>query len=302
MKNNVDISKLIIHSSVSIFHILVIAILLAIDMGEQVLLGQSLGAGVSELTEPGKAFKEYQAEAPPIKYISFEQSYAAGKRGPGVLGADGAIQPGGYFIRHLTNSPATTGILVNGASTNAEWEFCPEYADIVYGPRTFWTNYSGSSMFYGFLSLQTVARLGLPRAFPDHDDFVWISQTHFKFISPYNGNCEGNILKFDSRDRPTEIEYHSIQKRLNSSIESSIFYQYESDKEFPPTRFVVDSKMNDTRWLTTNTIHTLAIGTDEHAGSGYLLQEFLPTTVKFGTIYYLSNNTRYTLQTDGSIV
>ncbi len=89
---------------------------------------------VPGLTEPGKAFKEYQAEAPPIKRIVFEQTYSNGKYGPGIVWADGAIQPGGFFIRHLTNSPYTSGILVKGTSMDKDWEYFPENKVICFGP------------------------------------------------------------------------------------------------------------------------------------------------------------------------
>jgi hypothetical protein len=84
------------------------------------------GAGIpaSELTDPGKAFKQYEASAPSVNYIRYEQSYAADQSRfghAGVLTAAGAIQQGGYFLRYITNSPITKYEIDCGLSSENEW-------------------------------------------------------------------------------------------------------------------------------------------------------------------------------------
>lgn len=269
----------------------------AVGAGESDALGR---VGVAELTEPGKAFKEYQIEAPPVKYLEYEQSYADGKHGPGVLLGDGAIQPGGYFTRHLKNSPYTSGILVDGASVNDEWEYFPENQNTTYGPRTDWTNFSASAIFPGLLQLQTVARLGLPRPFPARDKFTWFSQTNFSFQGPYCA-FEGSITVFDAFDRPRELEFHSVNRGTKLSSTTRIFYNYDSDHGLFPSSFVAELNKNGETTMTTNTLRNLVLGTNEHAVSGYFLRDFVPDSAKIQSVYYISNHVRYLLQPDGAL-
>lgn len=278
-----------------------VPVLCAAAVVQPTLWAQNIPAGVTEFTEPGKAFKEYQAYPPPIKHILYEQSYANGKYGPGIVLADGSIQPGGFFTRHLTNSPYTTGILVDGESSTGEWEYFAENLAISYGPKTCYTNFSSSAIFPGFLKLQTVARLGLPRPFPEHDGFVWTSQTQFRFIGPWD-TYEGAILKFDERGRTAEIEYHSSRKDAKVPTKCRIAYKYDSTQDFPPAQFVVDLAIGETHTIATNIIHDLATGTDEHAERGFSLEEFVPETAKAGQIFYISNHIRYTPQADHTLV
>ena len=255
---------------------------------------------VPGLTEPGKAFKEYQAEAPPIKRIVFEQTYSNGKYGPGIVWADGAIQPGGFFIRHLTNSPYTSGILVKGTSMDKDWEYFPENKVICFGPPTVWSNANNTMNTPMLGILQRVARLGLFRPFPDHDGFVWTSQTEFKF-SPPDGDFVGSIVRFDDHSRPVELEYHSAQKNSKFFERCLVTYGYDSGQDFPPSRFVVDLTTPDMHSVTTNILHTLTLGLDEHAKRGYSLQEFLPKDANITTVYCISNHVRYDLLSDGTL-
>ena len=274
-------------------------VLLAVASGQQFLLGQNVGLGKAELTEPGKAFKDFQADAPPIEYIVFEQSYDRGVDNlPGVVWADGAIQPGGYYLRHLTNSPYTKNLLVKGASTESEWEYLAETETISYGPRTHWTNYESSMNLPLYRSLQMVARLGLPRIFTDHDSFTWTSQTEFRFNTPFD-HFAGSIVKFDQRNRPTELEYHSLGKK--HGLKTEIYYEYNSDSNFPPDKWVIHYSSPSSDSTSTNILHKFFIGLNGHSEHGYYLMEFLAEAAKVGSIYVISNNVRYTLQPDGSM-
>ena len=278
---------------------LALLIALAVSIMQQAACGQINNV---VLTEPGKLFKEYEAEAPPIKRIVYEQSYAIGKYGPGVELVDGAIQTGGYFIRHLTNSPYTKQLLVSGASSESEWEYFPENENVSYGPPTCWTNYASSMNYPPLVALQTVARLGLPRPFPGHDGFSWTSQVDFVFFDPFN-QYVGHIVRFDNQGRTIEVEFHSENKSDDKATTGRVSYGYDSNQTFPPSSFVVDIKGPDFHVVTTNLLHALEIGQDDkHAGNGYYLKEFLPDDATIGTIYVISNHIRYTLQQDRSLV
>ena len=258
--------------------------------------------GTSRLTEPGKAFKEYEANVPPIKHIVYEQSYSVSKHGPGVMWADGAIQPGGYFNRQLTNSPYTQGILIDGASTEQEWESFPENENVCYGPRTYWTNSNVSMNLPVLRKLQTVACLGLPRCFPGHDGFTWTSPVAFQFFNPYD-HFTGHIASFDEVGRPKEVEYHSVSNDAPEAVSARITYAYDSREQFPPASFIIELNGIDLHSVTTNILHKLELGIDEaHEQHGFYLKDFLPDNANVGTIYVISNLVRYTLQPDKSMV
>lgn len=262
------------------------------------------GAGipVSELTDPGRAFKQYEADSPPINYIRYEQSYAANQSRfghAGVLTADGAIQPGGYFLRYLTNSPITKYEMDCGLSSESEWEQTVlDWQDVCYGPRQFWTNFPGSINFPELQGLQTAARLGLPRVFAGYDNFIWTSQTNFEFDHPWT-HFSGHIVRFDNHDRPAEIEYHSATNNPNLWQECYVTYTYHSETNFIPDSFTVDGKALSHMWSTTCGIDSLEIGTNEHAATGYFLKDFIPPNAHINATYFMSNNVRYTVQPNG---
>lgn len=263
------------------------------------------GIPVSELTDPGKAFKEYEAESPSIKYLHYEQSYPAAESRfghAGVLTADGAIQQGGYFLRYITNSPMTKYETVCGLSSESEWsQAVLDWQDVCYGPRQFWTNYPGSINFFQLQELRTVACFGLPRLAAGYDNFIWTSQTNFEFDHPW-GHCAGHIIRFDSHSRPAEIEYHSVTNTANRWRQCYITYSYDSETNFIPGSFIIDGQMRNRTWSTTCGIDTLEIGTNAHATNGYFLKDFLPPNAPINATYFMSNLVRYTVQPDGTKV
>ena len=269
--------------------------------------GPVSGAGipVSELTEPGKAYKVYQATAPPIKYIAYERSYSAAEsrfRRAGVVTADGAIQQGGYFLRYLTNSPFTTNSIVWGLSSDAEWsQNVLDYHDVCYGPRQFWTNYPASMNFPDLQELQTAARFGLPRLAAGIDNFIWTSQTNFEFDHPWD-HYAGHIIRFDNHNRPAKIEYHSAAANAKYWRECYITYSYDSDTNFIPAGFTTDGQTRYVTWSNTYGIDTLEIGTNDHAANGYFLKDFLPDNAEISNIWFMSNWVRYAVQPDGTKV
>jgi hypothetical protein len=146
--------------------------------------------------------------------------------------------------------------------------------------------------------IQTVARLGLPRPFPD--DFRWVSQTDFVFTHPWD-QYVGRITRFDG-NRPAEVEYQSRSEDSEYWRKCRIVYEYDGARDFPPARFVIHQQTRQGESSVTNILHTLDIGLDEKVEQGYFMKDFFPAGGKLNDVYFISNKVRYLVRPDGSLV
>jgi len=250
-----------------------------------------------DLEEPGRVFKQYQQDRPPIKHIVFEHSCLT-KLGLGFAVADGALQPSGYFLRYLTNSPTTSNLVIWGASTQYEWNYSMDWNSVAYGPRKLATNLNLAMNYHHLLDLATVSYLGLPRPFLD--GLTWTSQTEFEFANPL-GEYIGRITKFEN-NRPLEVEYESRNEDSKNWRKCRISYEYERQVDFPPKRFLVAVETRDSHLTVTNVLHALEVGLDDIATNGYHLTNFIPKNAELAHIYFMSNQVRFSVRPNGDLV
>jgi hypothetical protein len=253
----------------------------------------------SQFSEPAKAFKEYLAEMPPIKRIVYEQSHQ-GKFGPGFVLADGAIQPAGYFLRHLSNSPYTTNSFVCGLSTEHEWSYAMEWQNVVYGPRDAWTNKTSALDPGTFSDFHMAVRLGLPPVVPG--TFRWASEAEFEFTSQVWGDMRedytGRITRWDEKNRPVQVVYQSNRRASPAWLRCSVLYEYAAPEDVFPHRFVQDMELTGGRMSLSNRIHVLEVGPDENAAQGYRLTNLQPPDAKINEVTFVSNGVRYLVHPD----
>ncbi len=269
-------------------------LILALVVGALQVLAE--GIPIQELTEPGKAFKVYQATAPPIKHMFFARSDNI--KFAGMFYAEGAIQPTGYFLRYLTNSPFTTNSIVVGLDEQYAWEYDAQDASVAYGPREFETHLHTCINHFWFERLQAIACLGIRRWFAGNDNFRWISQTEFEFDHPW-GHYVGHIIFFDRKNRPQELEYHSTSENSPNFRKYLLLYQYDGNNGLLPDRIIEHTFSKTSVDTITNVTISLDVGLDSHITRGYSLHDLIPQSAEIKEITFISNNVRYAVDPDG---
>jgi hypothetical protein len=257
---------------------------------------------------PGQAFCDFLAAPPWIKKLRFLRSKnyyidtshpGKPRRFNGFTLYEGALQSGGFYLRHLSNSIAVNAPrpgeeYISGASDRYWWQLSPGHDGLGLAPRLAEEGQSAQNGREVICRLEMavveqVRHLGM--------DYLigatirWDETNRFSGHSPQYGAVEGQITQYKD-GLPTQVQYSIGTNQIRGFV---VQYRYAPDRPFPPQEMVSWEKTGEKPGLLrhTNIIQLLETGIDEEHLNGYKPSDFRLKTAPLASLIIWSNKARF---------
>jgi len=293
-------------------------------------LGGSLAKGEAETSSlqtkgAAQTYRDFLSNPPWIKEIKFrldrnyqvdvtDERHPKRETGEGIYEA--ALQPEGYYRKHLDGSPlydnppgqtpAVRPVIpgketISGASDKFYWRLWEGQDQISLVPRDDQSGASSNNWLRGFFNfeladLEKIRRLGLDQLVGAQ--ITWVDKDHFTAISSSRGTAHGAITKYTD-DLPETVEYSF------DSAKAQVFrvhYAYASGVTFPPHQITVeDIDSTGHQVIHVNYIDQLEAGFDSNAKTGYHPEAFRTQTAPFAHVSLSSNSVLYQVDQRGQM-
>ncbi len=283
-------------------------------------------------------FQRFLADPPWIKYVRFRRS---GNHVPALILADsgkrifiprpwehfeGAVQPNGFFLRHLDHSylyyyekvaerksflwgartqneavydpPEPGEEWTIGASTRHWWQLDERIGLAIVAPREPVPGHSVTNgleiIAQGEIQFLEVLRsLGMPELVGA--EVEWLDAARFQAVSREHGTITGVITRFRD-DLVEELEYQ-VERPVARRVHMR--YAYLSPMRLPPVEMVRTVVEAETRRSYTNLVERWEEGLDPDHAQGFTLSEFRQKSTPFRNFLVWSNGVAYKLGQDG---
>ena len=309
-----------------------IAMLLSLMLAGLTVLGaETVGNtnGTPSATDPAQTYRDFLSHPPWIKKIVYrrDRNYeldVTDRRHPhhplGFATYEAAIQPDGYYRKHLKGAPLYDGTSltnplpvvpgrgISGASDSMFWRLWLDNA-IVLVPRDSEPGASSNNWMRGFfrheqIALEAVLRLGLDRLagasirWTDTNHFVADAYRVITYGPLIKGLVKGEITSYTD-SLPQVVEY-TVGVGQPNPQHATVRYRYDSDQTFPPYEIAVEDTDQLGQKITHyNYVDELNIGVDPKAKHGYLPEMFRVEQKTFDVVQYSSNGVLYHVDAQG---
>lgn len=278
-----------------------------------------------DLMDGAQTYRDFLSNPPWLKTIKFrldrnyrvdvtDEHHPQREEGTGIYEA--ALQPGGYYRKHLEGSPLYDNPpgqiprnrpveagreTISGASDRFYWRLWEGQDEISLVPKDDQSGASADNWLRGFFNfeladLEKIRRFGLDHLVDAR--ITWIDKDHFTAVSSSRGSAHGTIVHY-TNGLPETVEYSFDSA---SSLVFRVRYVYESGKTFPPQQMTVEeTDPNGNRLAHINYIDELDVGLDPNAKAGYHPEEFRVRAEPFKQVSISSNGVLYHVDQRGRL-
>lgn len=278
-------------------------------------------------------FQRFLVDPPWIKYVRFRRS---GNQEPEMnypefgksfvipsswAHYDGALQPNGFFLRHLAytsfyyemkfsgNDPLDELVYkppkpgqeeTFGASVSHWWQLDEMDGMLGVAPREHEPGHStrnGTEIICrkGKLLLETLRCLGMPELVDAKVE--WLDTTRFQATSEQHGKIEGAISRWRA-GLVEELEYEVTRPSKRRVV---MRYAYSPENRMPPVEMVRTVMEESGPRSFTNILDQWEEGLDQQHQQGFKVSEFRSKTEPLQFFLVWSNGIRYQMNQDGTL-
>ncbi|MCX7866756.1 hypothetical protein [Limisphaera sp. VF-2] len=277
-------------------------------------------------TDPGTAFRNYLAQTPWVKYVSYRRSRSWIRHAvsdtldkPAIYlpriflleRFEAAWQPEGWYCRWFGTEkghivllrggkvgfkPVLPGLeLIEGRNRDYYWALFEDHKAL---HVSFRTNTAGGQGEYhvmrAFMDAKLLGDLRLGLDPLGWGPLRWRNEVEFE-VEPVEGvlahpGGKGRITRWDERGRPLELVCEAVRWREGSSNVFRVTYTYLSERSFLPWQYVVEEvDFREGLLRHTNYLDKIEFGLDPSAPDGYFPEMFRKRTEPLDRFSITSN-------------
>lgn len=281
--------------------------------------------GSGEAMDAAQTYRDFLSNPPWLKKIEFrlDRNYRVDvtderhpQREEGTGRYEAALQPDGYYRKHLEGSPLYDNPPgqtprnrsveagrenISGASDRFYWRLWEGQDEISLVPKDGQSGASADNWLRGFFDfeladLAKIRRLGLDYLVDAR--IMWVDKDHFTAVSSSRGSAHGTIVQY-TNGLPETVEYSFDS---TSSVVFRVRYAYEPGKTFPPDQMTVEeTDPAGSRIVHLNYIDELDVGLDPNAKVGYHPEAFRMRAEPFKQVSISSNGVLYQVNQRGQL-
>jgi hypothetical protein len=273
--------------------------------------------------------RELLSSPPWIKKIVFKRSgnYTTFRTGelndsdsdveyPVDLGYEGALQPLGFYLRHLANSniylrritpekelvfenPKKGSEFIVGESKEHYWSLSPGHSRLSFSYKDPKLGGNPENSRQSLASWQRRILIEFRRFGLEHMgrcDLKWAGRNQFSGISEKLGAISGKIVARDDQERPMQLHYWP-DSNLDDVVK--VRYKYHTIGTIPRMFAIEGAIKGKPRKVLTNFIEHIEVGIDELNPQGYNPTDFRQNIGPLKGLVVTSNTVRYSVDQRG---
>ena len=275
--------------------------------------------------DAAQTYRDFLSNPPWLKDIKFrlDRNYRVDvtderhpRREEGMGEYEAALQPEGYYRKHLAGSPiydnppgqtpASRPVVagqetISGTSDRFYWRLWEGQDQISLVPKEGQSGAAPNNWLRGFFNfemadLEKIRRLGLDHLVDAR--ITWVDKDHFTAVSSSRGPAHGAIIQH-TNGLPDTVAYSFDSA---SSLVYRVHYAYAPGVSFPPHQISVeDTDAAGDQIIHVNYIDELEVGLDPNAKTGYHPEAFRTQTAPFAHVSLSSNGVLYQVSQHGQL-